>query len=116
MNPMRMTCSLLAVLVLAGTAASAQPRPPPPPAPKVSPVERPIAGDMGISFAFKGLAPMAVGGVADATIGQVFGAEVGFRYMLADKWALPVSFGAAMLNVSPPGGGDNNKTHFGLGF
>jgi len=84
-------CSLLAVLVLSAAPALAQPV-----ATKVSPVERPIAGDMGISFAFKGLAPMSVGGVSDATIGQ--------------------AFGATMLNVSPPGGGDNNRTDFGLGF
>lgn len=102
--------ALFGFVALAGATASAQTAPS-----KASPVERPIAGDMGMSFAFQGLAPMSVGGVQSFTVGRALMAEVGIRYMLADKWALPFSFGAGLLNLSPNGGGDAS-TDLGLSF
>jgi long-subunit fatty acid transport protein len=58
---------------------------------------------------------MSVGGVQSFTVGRALMAEVGIRYMLADKWALPFSFGAGLLNLSPNGGGDAS-TDLGLSF
>ena len=104
--------ALFGLVALSSAAAQAQA----PAASKASPVERPIAGDMGMSFAFQGLAPLSVGGVQSFTVGKALMAEVGIRYMLADKWALPFSFGAGLLNVSPNAGTDNSQTDLGLSF
>ena len=103
--------ALFGLVALSSAAAQAQA----PAASKASPVERPIAGDMGMSFAFQGLAPLSVGGVQSFSVGRALMAEVGIRYMLADKWALPFSFGAGLLNLSPNGGGDSS-TDLGLSF
>lgn len=94
--------SLLGLLTLGAGAANAQ-TPPAATGGKTSPVERPIAGDLGMSFQFGGLAGLNVGGLVSHTANKLFLTEIGMKYMLADKWALPFSIGVGMLNFSQEG-------------
>jgi hypothetical protein len=103
--------SLIGLCWLSTVSATAQA----PAAGKSSPVERPIAGDMGMSFGFGGLAPMNVNGIVGIPVNRAFVTEVGLRYMVADKWVLPFSVGMGLLNFSPDGGGDA-QTDLGLSF
>jgi hypothetical protein len=113
---------LFAVLMSTSGVASAQ-TPPPPPAPLTggagaSPVERPIGGDLGMSFVFGGLAPMSVAGMVSHTVNRLFFAEVGMRWMLSDRWTLPFSFGLGMFSHNPDGGNSQNDlgVSFSVGF
>jgi hypothetical protein len=81
-------------------------------------VERPIAGDWGMSFAFGGLAPLSVAGMASHGTGaaplfsRLFFTEVGMKYMLGDRWALPFSVGIGVMSYHPDAGG--SETDLGL--
>lgn len=102
---------LVAVIVLGAGAARAQPG-----APARAPiVERPIKGDLGMSFIFSGLATMGIGGEYTFAVNRAFFTEVGMKYMIADKWALPFSFGVGLLSLSEKNP-DRTSNDFGLSF
>lgn len=106
----------VAAAILGATPALAAPAGPPPAA--SSPVERPIQGDLGMSFVFGGLAPLSVAGLVQHTVNRLFFTEVGIRYMIGDKWMLPFSFGAGLWSLSPSGGDSQNDLglSFSVGF
>jgi hypothetical protein len=108
--------SLFALVIHTGAAraqVAPQPMEPAPrmdPAPRTgaSPVERPIAGDLGMSFIFGGLAPMSITGMINHPVNRLFFTEVGMKYMVADKWALPFSFGFGVLSFKQEGADAQN--------
>jgi hypothetical protein len=116
---MRKNCCPSFLVAILGLCFVVQARAQAPAAKPDSPVERPIAGDWGMSFAFGGLAPLSVGGLtshgpgaAVAPLKRLFFTEVGMRYMLDDRWALPFSVGIGMMSFNPSSGG--SETDVGL--
>ncbi len=110
---MRATC--LAVTLLASTILTAAPALAQRGHDRIlddSPVVRAARGDVGMFFAFSGLATMGIGST-DASVGTLLIQGVGIKWALTDRWMLPVTFGAG-LRIHDPSGPIDSQNDWGL--
>jgi hypothetical protein len=113
-----------ASLAVAQEPARAAPAEEPAKDTKAVPAERPIAGDLGMTFVFGGLAPLSVAGMSSqqvttgATNPSLYFTEVGLKYMIADRWTIPFSIGIGLMNYNSDAlsNAKGSETDFGISF